>query len=162
MAETERCPHCGSTYAERRILSFHIPRCLQAPDVRARIVAILEDPDNPGCARGMEDYNRRAVACGVISASALNRHFGGWPNVCTEFGLQHVRYGSRKPQAQEVKPRPSTYISKVDRHAKEIDDELDHARRMVKEARVEWAAHGIPVYKVREIDGGRRLAWSVR
>jgi len=97
------------------------------------------DPDRPGCALGGVIYARRARECGAPSTEMLRAAFGSWAAVCAHFGLASGR--DRETQA-----------------IREVEDALEAAARL----REAWRDHGLPVCRVREIDGGRRMAMELR
>lgn len=148
MTNTAPCPHCGRTTSANEGYSRHVSRCDYNPDVRAAIVSLLADPTAPGHARPQLEYDALAKEHRTTRAQTLVARYRSWPKVCAEFGLR-------------LNPRHRTK-GDMGRNEAEIDAEIAHARAMVVEARTEWASSGLPVCRVREIDGGRRLAWEVR
>ena len=133
------CPHCGRLSCGVRNGAAHAAMCPHNPDVAPRIRAALENPDRPGWAFGGVIYARRARECGAPSAEILRAAFGSWAAACAHFGLASGR--DRETQA-----------------IREVEDALEAAARL----REAWRDYGLPVCRVREIDGGRRVACELR
>lgn len=140
------CLHCGKGIA-RGGKGNHESHCIKNPDVRARIMAVLPDPEWPGYARKARDYEAHARVTGALNLHALQERIGSWTEVCAEFGL-------RAPGREQRS-------TKLDQAAVEIDAEIAHARAMVEAARVERFEGGLQVCGVRKLPDGR-LAWMVR
>lgn len=99
MARTDRiaCPYCGATTTR-----VHPPRCPDNPDVRARILAALTDPDKPGYAISKNRYTLHSSALNLPAELTLKRHYGSWAAFVAAFGLKSPPVGRR---TQERKPR---------------------------------------------------------
>lgn len=131
------CPHCGRQMQD----AAHPDRCVAHPDLREAIMAALEDPDRPGHAVRVAVYARRAAETGAPDEMRLRNAFDNWSGVCRFFGL--------------------AYRSKADKEQRAIAEveaalEADAALREYLDSR------GLAVSRVREIDGGRRVACMLR
>ena len=145
----QACPYCGKLY-ER--VEWHTRYCLSAPAVRALVLQAMTDPDKPGCAVSRDAYDLRAREIGAATARALIDQLGKWATVCAVFGLKPpARRGGYRPHAAPVTERLAALDAEVER--------MQAAAEPANPYR-EWS--GLPVCGVREIDGGRRLAWMVR
>lgn len=81
---TATCPHCARQFRGHAALHRVCP---EDPALRARIIAVMEDPDNPGTARKTWQYRDIAVAAGAPSLTTMQKHFGGWEATVTHYGL---------------------------------------------------------------------------
>lgn len=148
MTEPLTCPHCGRIVMSGSSWHKHLRACDRNPGMYSAILELLTDPGDPGRARPQREYDALAKAGRVTRAETLVQTYRTWTEACAAFDLlpdvHHRRNGN------------------VDRYAAEIDAEIAHARHMVRVARAEWASQGLPVCGVREIDGGKRVAWMVR
>ena len=145
------CPHCGATML-RANLSQHAPRCPSAPGMPARIRAALADPGCPGMALSVRAYKENAIAAGLPGPDALRRAWGDWPAVCARVGLVPGRasgYGGGIVQQRRTR--------EVEAIA-EVEEMLEADARLRESLRT----RGLEVCAVREIDGGRRVAYMLR
>lgn len=133
------CPHCGRTTSSHEGLTQHARRCERNPDVRAAIMALLPDPDNPGRARAQQEYDALAKAHRTTRAETLVQKYRSWTNVCTALGL-----------LPDVRCRTN---GSVDRYAKEIDAENRDVGALVRHVRADLANPGLPVGRVRVVGG---------
>ncbi len=137
------CPHCGRAVAQ---LKKHVKSCPYSPPVRARIIQALEDPNRPGYAVGGYLYE---TSHGMPSRETLKRHIApDWASICIHFGLL--------PPGQSRAKQHSGEQQLLD----ELEAEREEARRALEYERDRGGA--LEVCRVREIDGGRRVAYMLR
>lgn len=151
----QACPHCGGQFVSS-FYGYHIARCLARPDVLAAVGAALADPDNPGQALSVKRYDERAAALGLPASDTLRRTFGSWPTICARVGLAP---GRRSGMAVGTRIQRN-----ANQQAQEAAALADIAAMVQRDSAVRaWAADpGMEVCSVREIDGGRRVAYVLR
>ncbi len=96
------CPHCG-TVQNLGTLAQHVRLCLSDPDVRARVLLALTDPDDPTRAVSGARYNaRRSMFDAPGDATLSQRHGGTWAAVCTAYGLlTPLPYSAKRPKTEK-------------------------------------------------------------
>ena len=146
------CPHCGATLSLSG-LYMHEPVCVERPDMRARVREALEDPARPGYAIGVMAYRQRAAELGATSHPTLLEVFGDWGLVCAWAGLKPSK--DRPPKAR---------VAVVQRRDNEAAAIAEVEAALEADARLRESLHtrGLEVCAVREIDGGRRVAYMLR
>ena len=145
------CLYCGRTVGGGKLHS-HPGACVRNPAVHARVAAVIADPDRPGYALASPVYEIVAQQRGLPARTTLTAEYGNWAAVCAAFGLKPpARRGGYRPHAAPVTERLAALDAEVER--------MQAAAEPANPYR-EWS--GLPVCGVREIDGGRRLAWMVR
>lgn len=150
MTRTVTCPHCGRMIGISN-LGVHVGICPRNPAVHVRVAAVLADPDRPGYAVTWYGYDAAARPQRLPSRESLRREYGNWTAVCTAFGLRPVNLRMATASSSNEAQRLAALDAEV--AAMQAAAEPANPYR-------EWS--GLPVCGVREIDGGRRLAWMVR
>ena len=151
MTTATACPHCGRELLVSNF-STHVAVCVRDPATHARIAAVLPDPDRPGYAISSVEYNRLSGRLRLPSVESIRRQYGSWMNACAAFGLKSVnRYsGYRSPATSEAERMAA------------LDAEVERLRAAASPPNVYRDWQGLECCAVREIDGGKRLAWMVR
>ncbi len=228
------CPHCGAVLALNAIAK-HVRTCVHNPVALEAIGRTIPDPDRPGYAISIREYEKAARKTGAPSYNKLLIDLGHWREVCAMFGLlpnrgeeqpsrdklhtcphcgrergskghaAHMRVCPKDPALydaiRQALTDPNTGAGRtrdeyrlartaclppdrvlvsvfsawgdvlayyalglpLDGEARllaAIAAEAEETRRLLRQ---EWeGSYGLPVCGVREIDGGRRVAWVLR
>lgn len=146
-AKPNHCPHCGRAFNNGRHIALHIAACMDSPNVRARVLAALADPDLAGRARTSTAYEAIAKEVGAPSRSTLMLNYGNWGDLCADFGLLSP-YRSRQGRLEESAPAG-------------VNAKIAVARRLRLAAEAAEMERGLPVCGCRLLPNGD-IAWMLR
>lgn len=89
---TVACPHCGRQFVSvGGNYNIHVSMCPEQPEIAEAIRVALTDPDRPGRAVTVHEYNRRKRGTVASRSGMLIQMYGGWRKVCERFGLQRTK-----------------------------------------------------------------------
>lgn len=80
------CPHCNRIIRTSSP-SRHVKVCPENPAIQVELLAVLEDPENPGRLQSQSRYDAIAKQRGLPASSVLSKHYSNWIFVAERFGL---------------------------------------------------------------------------
>ncbi len=137
------CPHCNKSFA-LHVLNRHINVCPENPDVAPLIRDAMEQPDAPGCAVTITEYEEISRTAAIPGPKGIKQHFGSWRAAVEHFGLRMVERSELTRAQAATQEREAAVIADVDKMS-------EAARAAV--ARTYDAEHTFHGYAVRDLPG---------
>ncbi len=137
------CPHCNGSFA-LHVVNRHIDICPDNPDVAPLIRDAMEQPDAPGYAVTITEYEEHSRTVSIPGPKAIKQHFGSWRAAVEHFGLKLAERSELTRAQAAAREAEDAAIADVDKMS-------EAARAAVAQTyEVEHTFHG---YSVRDLPG---------